>query len=98
MKYTLRPFVMEDCESLAGNADNINIWNNVRDRMPYPYTVDDASAFITSVQSDDRSPAMAIVVNDHAVGMVGAKRGDDVERISGEVGYWLGEPFWAAAS
>ena len=36
----------------------------------------------------------AITVSDVAVGGIGAKLRDDVERCSAEVGYWLGEPYW----
>jgi RimJ/RimL family protein N-acetyltransferase len=38
--------------------------------------------------------AFAIAVNDEAVGGIGFVMLSDVERMSAEIGYWLGEPFW----
>jgi RimJ/RimL family protein N-acetyltransferase len=37
---------------------------------------------------------MAIVVNGTAVGGIGIVLKNDVERISAEIGYWLGEKYW----
>jgi RimJ/RimL family protein N-acetyltransferase len=36
----------------------------------------------------------AIAVEDEAVGGIGFTVLTDVERVSAEIGYWLGEPFW----
>ena len=36
----------------------------------------------------------AIAVGGEAVGGIGYVLHTDVERVSAEVGYWLGEPFW----
>ena len=36
---------------------------------------------------------MAIVVDGQAVGSIGLKLGTDVERVSSELGYWLGAPY-----
>ena len=36
----------------------------------------------------------AIAVGGEAVGGIGYVLQQDVERVSAEVGYWLGEPFW----
>jgi ribosomal-protein-alanine N-acetyltransferase len=33
-------------------------------------------------------------VNGEAVGGIGFQLQGDVERVSAEIGYWLGEPFW----
>ena len=44
--YILRPWRESDCNSLAYYANNISIWNNLRDSFPHPYTSDDADAFI----------------------------------------------------
>ena len=36
----------------------------------------------------------AIAVDDEAVGGIGFTVLTDVERVSAEIGYWLGEPYW----
>ena len=42
--------------------------------------------------------AFAIAVNGEAVGGIGFQLQGDVERVSAEIGYWLGEPFWGRGS
>lgn len=93
--YLLREWSLSDKISLAENANNINIWNNVRDYFPYPYTVEDGEQFINMVLSKE-SPFtdFAIDVGGKAVGGIGIVLNSDVERISAEIGYWLGEYYW----
>ncbi|MDR2885418.1 MAG: GNAT family N-acetyltransferase [Rikenellaceae bacterium] len=91
--FTLRPWRMEDCESLAHHANNVQIYNNVRDHFPHPYTAADAVQFITMVQAAP-GHTFAIEVGGQAVGGVGIVPGTDIERVSAEVGYWLGEEYW----
>ena len=37
---------------------------------------------------------MAICVDNRAVGSIGLILGKDIERVSAEIGYWLGKPYW----
>ncbi len=46
--YELRPWRLSDCRSLAEYADNIRVWNNLRDGFPSPYTEEDAREYIES--------------------------------------------------
>lgn len=93
--YKLREWRMSDAESLAVNANNINIWNNLRDFFPYPYSVKDGEEFIAMI-SNKPKPAtnLAIEVDKEAVGGIGIVLNSDVERITAEIGYWLGEKYW----
>jgi ribosomal-protein-alanine N-acetyltransferase len=96
-KCTLRPFRMEDAESLVRHANNPKIACRLRDRFPNPYTLENAHQFLTGVTR--RTPAsnefvLAIEVDGQAVGGIGIVRGTDIERISAELGYWLGEEYW----
>ncbi len=93
-KYTLRPLQNEDAESLAKNANNINIWNNVRDYFPNPYTLQDAYNFIEYTRQKEQLENLTIAINGKAAGMVGFIPGSDVERLNAEIGYWLGEEHW----
>lgn len=90
----VRSWRTSDAESLLRYANNRNIWLNLRDAFPHPYTKHDARAYIRSVR--DRSPetTFAIAVDDEAVGSIGFVLRTDVERVSAEIGYWLAEPFW----
>lgn len=91
---TLRPLRSADAESLARHANDIRIWNNVRDLFPHPYKRTDADAFIATTSGKSPIQDFAVVVDGEAVGCIGYVPGTDVERVSAEVGYWLGEAFW----
>jgi RimJ/RimL family protein N-acetyltransferase len=90
----IRSWWASDLESLVTLANNRNIWINLRDRFPHPYTTRDGHAFIRQTREQQPESAFAIVVNDEAVGGIGFQLQGDVERVSAEIGYWLGEPFW----
>ena len=38
MHFSIRPFTINDLESLVNYANNPNIVNNLTDKFPYPYT------------------------------------------------------------
>jgi len=94
IEYYIRPWKMTDSRRLTENANNIKVWNNVRDYFPNPYKESDAKSFIKRVQSKNRVEDFAIIVNDEAVGGIGYIQGTDIERLNAEIGYWLGEKYW----
>lgn len=47
---TLRPNQLGDIDSICHHASNKNIWNNLRNRMPHPYTPADATWWINHCQ------------------------------------------------
>ncbi len=96
MDFALRQLNLTDAKSIAQHANNIKIANNVRNIFPYPYTFENASAFIHDCQNSEEKCQYirAIVVNRQAVGVVGCTRQEDVHCKSSEIGYWLGEEFW----
>jgi RimJ/RimL family protein N-acetyltransferase len=91
---TVRSWRPGDAEPMARYADNRKIWLNLRDAFPHPYVLNDAREFIKSVRNHAPETNFAIVVGNEAVGGVGFVLRHDVERLSAEIGYWLGEPFW----
>ncbi|MDR2038414.1 MAG: GNAT family N-acetyltransferase [Bacteroidales bacterium] len=94
-KFTLREWKLSDKESLAENANNIKIWNNVRDSFPFPYTIEDGEQFIKMVAAKPKPLTdLTIEINGKAVGGIGIVLNPDVERIAAEIGYWLGENYW----
>jgi ribosomal-protein-alanine N-acetyltransferase len=94
-RLTLRPWRRTDCDALVLHANNRNVWLNLRDRFPHPYTHADAEAWIAfcAAQSVEPMP-LAIEHDGAAVGGIGIELGSDVNRRSGEIGYWLGESLW----
>jgi [ribosomal protein S5]-alanine N-acetyltransferase len=91
---TLRFWQRGDEESLVRHADNYNIWRNVRDRFPHPYTYEAARNWIDHARFEEPPVNFAITVNDEPVGGVGLILGDDIHARSAEIGYWLGEDYW----
>jgi len=90
----IRSWRREDAQSLVRHANNFKVWRNLRDRFPYPYTMEEAQKWLTHAVSSDPEGDFAIVFGGEAVGGIGFTLGSDVERHSAEVGYWLGEALW----
>jgi RimJ/RimL family protein N-acetyltransferase len=90
----IRPWRPSDAQSIARHADNRKIWLNLRDIFPHPYTTADAEAFIRRSLSQEPETHFAIAVDGQAVGGIGLTLQGDVERMSAEIGYWLGEEHW----
>jgi RimJ/RimL family protein N-acetyltransferase len=90
----IRPFRADDAPSIATHANNRKVWRNLRDLMPHPYALADAESFISTVLADPRPTHFAIEVDGAAVGGIGLRLRDNIERVGAELGYWLGESFW----
>ena len=90
----VRSWRASDVTSLVMNANNPRIAMHLRDGFPRPYTARDGRHFIRHVRSHRPEMDFAIAVSGQAVGGIGFKLQPDVERVSAEIGYWLGEPFW----
>ena len=91
---TIRNLQASDAQSIAEHLNNHKVTSCLRDRVPYPYSLADAENFISSINSQEKPTAFALEVEGQAVGSIGVIPGTDVERISGEVGYWLSEQYW----
>ena len=75
----IRSWRASDLEWLVTLANNRNIWINLRDRFPHPYTTRDGHAFIKQTREQQPESAFAIVVNDEAVGGIGFQLQGDKE-------------------
>lgn len=93
MAVELRELTPLMTDALAALANDITIYNNVRDRFPHPYTRKDAEEFISLSVSHDPRNEFAVFVDGVFAGMCGLVPGDDVYRCTAEVGYWIGAPF-----
>ena len=91
---SVRSWKWSDVEAIVRHANNRNVWINLRDRFPYPYTASDARRWLESVVGFQPEPNFAIAVGDEAVGGIGFSIQYDVARRSAEIGYWLGEEVW----
>jgi len=90
----VRSWRADDLASLVTHADNRKVWLNLRDRFPTPYTKRDGREFFRSMEVQRPETAFAIAVGGQAVGGSVFVMLTDVERVSAEIGYWLGEPYW----
>lgn len=90
----LRQWQLGDEVALVQHANNRNVSRNLRDAFPFPYTLQDAKAWITHASMADPIMNFAIEVNDAAVGGIGLIPRGDVHRHTVGLGYWLGEKYW----
>ncbi len=90
----VREFRADDAPSLARHGNNRKIWLNLRDLFPHPYTESHAAGYIAHVRKRAEILSFAIDVGGDAVGGISLRRGEDIERFTAELGYWLGEDFW----
>lgn len=89
----LRPWRAGDERGLPAHADDREVWLNLRDRFPHPYTSADARKWVRFAAAHPEV-CLAIEVDGEAAGAVGFELHDDVERVSAEIGYWLGRRHW----
>ena len=89
----IRPFLREDAGSLAHHANDREVWRNLRDRFPHPYTLVDAQQWLESTCVEPWT-TFAIEVDGVAVGGIGYETKADVYRHTAEIGYWLGREYW----
>jgi [ribosomal protein S5]-alanine N-acetyltransferase len=91
----LRGWRTHDLDSLVHHANNQNVWRNLRDRFPHPYTRVHGEEWL-SRQSQARQPLMNFAIDweGEVIGGIGFERFADINRLTAEIGYWVAEPFW----
>jgi len=94
MNYVLRPWNINDLETLVIYANNANIAKNMTDGFPHPYTPEHGKSFIEFATKNNPVHIFAIDVNGEAVGGIGIHPQTDIYRKNAELGYWLAELFW----
>ncbi len=92
--YHIRSFSDKDIRSIARYANNPRIAANLRNRFPYPYTIDDAEKWLEYVKSKRSETNFAIATPSEAIGGIGLEFMDDIHYQTAELGYWIGENYW----
>lgn len=90
----IRTWRKSDLDTLLRYANNARIAANLRDQFPHPYTRRDGLDYLNYVRSMEVPMAFAVEYAGEAIGGIGFKQGSDISRLSVEMGYWIGEPFW----
>lgn len=96
MKTTLRKWKMTDAEPLSEMLNNPKILANLRDGLPYPYTIDDAKGYIKAMLDADQDQIFAYAVTDgnRIVGSIGVFRKENIHFRTAELGYYIAESDW----
>lgn len=94
MNFTLRPWTMNDLDSLVKHAGNYRIAKFMTDQFPHPYTAENGKAFLEFVAKDTPLHIFAISIENEAAGGIGLHPQTDIHCKNAELGYWLAEPFW----
>lgn len=96
MRTTLRKWAVADADQLAVALNNKKILDNLRDGLPFPYTIADAKGYIKAMQDSDANNtfAYAITDGDRVIGSIGVFRKDNIHFRTAELGYYIAEPDW----
>ncbi len=92
MAVELREFLPEDETLLVRYLADPQTVQYLSNRIPQPYTAEDAHWWVTSGSREQI--ARAVVVDNQLVGAVGVIRGQLEEWYSAEIGYWIGREHW----
>lgn len=96
MNCKIRKWKLSDAKDLASVISNKKIQDNLRDGLPYPYTEQDATDYISAMLSKDENKtlAFAITIDNKAIGSIGAFRQKNIHRHTAEIGYYIAEEYW----
>ena len=91
-RLVLRPPRFEDAAAIAALGTDRRIAENTR-RIPYPYTLADAQAFLTAANASGGAEIVFLITTwvGTVLGCCGMAKLDGEHP---EIGYWLGVPFW----
>src|SRR5215467_11988096 len=95
MNVVLREWKKSDAAALAKIANSKKIWDNVRDRLPHPYTKRDAKEWLTLVKKQNEpATTFCIEADGELAGSIGITLKEDIFRKTAEIGYFVGEEYW----
>ena len=90
----LRPWTAADAEALVKLGNDRDIWLNLRDRFPYPFTVPAADLWLADrVAEAPPATNFAVLWRGELAGGVQLKRREDAHRICADLAFWVGRPF-----
>lgn len=94
MDFNLRNWKESDLKSLVKYANNWKIAQNLTDKFPHPYNMEDGKTFLNFAMNNKQALMLAIEADSEAIGSIGIFPQEDIHRNNAELGYWLAEPFW----
>lgn len=92
----IRKWELSDAADLAAAVSNKKIQDNLRDGLPYPYTEQDGTDYISAMLSADENEtfAFAVTVDGRVIGSIGVFRQSNIHRRTAELGYYIAEEYW----
>jgi len=93
-KYKLRKLTENDKYNLAKYANNHDIWLNLTDSFPHPYSLLDAEKFIEFCKDQTKELNLCIDLNGEFIGMIGIIFNKGIKQKTVDFGYWLAQPYW----
>lgn len=96
MDIAIREWRIDDAEQLKNALNNEKILNNLRDGIPYPYTIENAREFITQTLNApvNSQYSWAITADNKVIGSIGVFRKDNIHCYTAEIGYYIAEEYW----
>ncbi len=92
MEFKLRPWNMNDLDSVWKHANNPNITKFMSDG--FPGNKNKWRSFLEFASNDETILYRAIEINGEAAGGTGISPQKDYRRKNAELGYWLSEDYW----
>jgi RimJ/RimL family protein N-acetyltransferase len=92
--FKLKKLELADALIFSMHANNRNIWRNLTDRFPHPYTEENARDFIKLTHKSEPTQILGIYVGTEPIGAIGLHPLEDVFSKNIELGYWIAEPYW----
>ena len=96
--YALRDWVSAwndgDQDRWVALADDYDIWANLDDSFPHPYTREDAEEWVALQSTKDPPEHFAIYDAEGPIGGIGINKERGDAPGSAELGYLVGKPFW----
>ena len=89
----LKPWEEKYITDLVENINHAEVVRYLSNRVPFPYTEQDAKDFIEMTKSTNDA-LFAIIVDGKAVGGIGIYPKTDIHCKNAELGYWLGYNYW----
>ena len=83
-----------DHDRFIAFASDDDVWKNLSDHFPHPYTMADAEAWVAQQSGVDPAKHFAICDPQGPIGRIGLTFRQRGPSHSAEIGYWLGKPFW----
>jgi [ribosomal protein S5]-alanine N-acetyltransferase len=90
----LRSIHSVPAKEIQALADNKSIAENLKDGFPHPYFLKNAKDFLLYVQQGLLGHVFGIFQEDQFIGIGSILPQHDIYRMNGEIGYWIGEPYW----